>query len=244
MWSARHKGRRTEWRSAIAWLTLASHLLVTLGMPLPVSSRVRKDTSVPFPCQDHACGCVSARHCWSGDCCCMTLEEKLAWARANRVSTPLELVSVSNADWHATSPEKGCCSRSASLATRCCKQGRSRASSDCHKSSSAHDCGAAAETDTDRVSAGVNEDGNCSDCCNEKTSQRGLVNVYFALGISAQKCHGSTAWLLGKGFPFVFIIEQAPTIFAHGLCLGVMPTTSHQLVSVFYPPPTPPPRSF
>jgi hypothetical protein len=40
-----------------------------------------------FPCEDHACGCMSAEECWN-HCCCMTPEQRLAWAEANHVQPP------------------------------------------------------------------------------------------------------------------------------------------------------------
>jgi hypothetical protein len=48
---------------------------------------VHKDTSQPFPCQDHACGCRTAEQCWTS-CCCFTPEERWAWADAHNVQPP------------------------------------------------------------------------------------------------------------------------------------------------------------
>jgi hypothetical protein len=55
-------------------------------MPLPAAS-APKDTSVPFPCQDHACGCRNAEQCWQ-HCCCFTPEQRWAWARNHDVQPP------------------------------------------------------------------------------------------------------------------------------------------------------------
>ena len=57
----------------------------TLGVPVLVDSR--RDLSRPFPCMHHRCGCGSADSCWHG-CCCMSLAQKLAWAKENGVTPP------------------------------------------------------------------------------------------------------------------------------------------------------------
>ena len=62
---------------AIALLTIVSQLIVAFGLPLPFVRRT-SDASVPYPCQFRPCGCASSDLCWKGDCCCFTLEEKLA----------------------------------------------------------------------------------------------------------------------------------------------------------------------
>jgi hypothetical protein len=59
--------------------------LAALEIPLPVF--VHKASSLPFPCQDHPCGCQTAEQCWS-HCCCFTPEERWAWAKAHDVEPP------------------------------------------------------------------------------------------------------------------------------------------------------------
>ena len=60
------------------------------GIPLPSSKA--KDTTIPFPCQHHACGCLTAEQCWK-DCCCFSPKERLAWAREHGVQAPAHLVA-------------------------------------------------------------------------------------------------------------------------------------------------------
>lgn len=55
------------------------------GISVPVPQY--KDTSVPFPCQDHGCSCRDARACWN-NCCCFTPQQKLAWAQRKGVRPP------------------------------------------------------------------------------------------------------------------------------------------------------------
>ena len=81
--------RRRFWRALRYRLCVTgaclAYLLVALEIPLPAA--VHKDTSQPFPCQDHACGCQTAEQCWT-NCCCFTPEERWAWARAHNVQPP------------------------------------------------------------------------------------------------------------------------------------------------------------
>lgn len=81
----------------IALLTALVVLAATVGIPLP--QPVAKDTSRPFPCMHHACGCMTAESCWRG-CCCMSHEQKLAWAKKHGVKPPPTLAA-----------KKACCSR-------------------------------------------------------------------------------------------------------------------------------------
>ena len=66
-------------------LALMGQLLLALGVPLPAPSR---SAGQAFPCQGRPCGCLDAAECWQGDCCCFTLEQKVAWADAHGVELP------------------------------------------------------------------------------------------------------------------------------------------------------------
>ena len=62
-------------------------MLLPLPMaPLPTGSP-EKDLSQPFPCQNRPCGCRSAEQCWK-KCCCFNNTEKIAWAKAHKVTIP------------------------------------------------------------------------------------------------------------------------------------------------------------
>lgn len=69
-------------------LALLSHLAVTIGVPSPLPSRVKPISETVYPCQSRLCGCLTSEQCWAGDCCCFTLEEKLAWAEHHGVEPP------------------------------------------------------------------------------------------------------------------------------------------------------------
>ncbi|MEX2113715.1 MAG: hypothetical protein WD845_11045 [Pirellulales bacterium] len=81
---------RPTCRRSIAAYLLANYVFLLVGIPLPLP--VEQDVSCPFPCQHHGCGCHSADQCWR-QCCCFTHAEKLAWARANHVDPPAELLA-------------------------------------------------------------------------------------------------------------------------------------------------------
>ncbi|HTU17455.1 MAG TPA: hypothetical protein VMG10_05275 [Gemmataceae bacterium] len=76
--------RTLRYRLFVAGVALA-YLLVALEIPLPAA--VHKNTSQPFPCQDHPCGCQTAEQCWTS-CCCFTPEERWVWARTHNVQPP------------------------------------------------------------------------------------------------------------------------------------------------------------
>ncbi|WP_437223390.1 hypothetical protein SH661x_003198 [Planctomicrobium sp. SH661] len=114
--------------------------IVASFVPLPVGVAVvspgEKDRSEPFPCADRPCGCRSAQQCWK-KCCCFTHEQKLAWARKNRVKVP-ELV-ISQAKKSSTAaftfesllarrPAKTCCSQRSGVKTAACESPRSTSS--------------------------------------------------------------------------------------------------------------------
>ncbi len=82
-------GRNGFWRRSARRLcvvvALVAYLVAAVGFPLPAASI--KDDGVPFPCMNHPCGCRSAEQCWRG-CCCLSVEERWAWAREHNVEPP------------------------------------------------------------------------------------------------------------------------------------------------------------
>jgi len=65
--------------------------LVALQLPVafPVGGPSGKDRSIPFPCMDRVCGCLSWAQCWKR-CCCTTKEERIAFAKALKITIPDE----------------------------------------------------------------------------------------------------------------------------------------------------------
>jgi hypothetical protein len=113
-----------QYRLYVVGVCLA-YLLVALEIPLPVF--VHKDSSQPFPCQDHACGCRTAEQCWRS-CCCFTAEQRLTWARAHDVQPPTYAEKPAVQGWNTVklrdrvreSSAKSCCRAKAERAS-CCK---------------------------------------------------------------------------------------------------------------------------
>ena len=83
--------RRIRRRRAASSRRLVVVLLLVIsvaaGAGIPVLPKFVKRSSEPFPCQDCPCSCDSADNCWR-NCCCFTMEEKLAWAKRNGVRPP------------------------------------------------------------------------------------------------------------------------------------------------------------
>jgi hypothetical protein len=72
-------------QSLVAGMLVVCIIAATIGVP--VALEPQRDTSQPYPCMQHRCGCGSAEACWRG-CCCMTLAQKLAWAKEHGMTPP------------------------------------------------------------------------------------------------------------------------------------------------------------
>lgn len=212
------------------WMTrrrlTASVLLVTsLLMVLPNSMRIAapvmseessgKDLSAPFPCQSRRCGCQSAKQCWK-KCCCFTDTQKVAWAKANRVTLPAFVVAaakqetlVAKASCHGA---EVCCSPPA------VKMGEAPAEpsvpADSHPGS--------------RLRRSVALPPNCP-------------RVRFVVGMEALQCQGVEQTISG-----VLISLQPPemltVVFANLGREEVMQLADLPLAPCEQEPPTPPPR--
>lgn len=111
--------RQTAWPRRLTGAVLVLSVCTTL-IPLPSGEgpSVGKELSEPFPCQDRPCGCRSAEQCWK-KCCCFTQEQKLAWARRQRVSVPLIVLErparrdlkTSFSSWELSWKTSSCCDR-------------------------------------------------------------------------------------------------------------------------------------
>jgi hypothetical protein len=88
-------------------------------------ARARKDVSQPFPCQDNPCGCQSAEQCWT-TCCCYTVEEHWAWARAHDVEPPPYATRPADDGWNTKPLREQEESKPASELCACCHEKVSR----------------------------------------------------------------------------------------------------------------------
>jgi hypothetical protein len=104
----RRRNRPGAWARAAVVLALVGHTFGALGCPLP--ARRANGSGQPYPCQNRSCGCLSASECWAGDCCCFTLEQKLAWAEENGVEPPAHARRLADARRDRPPPApKSCC---------------------------------------------------------------------------------------------------------------------------------------
>jgi len=121
-------------RAAMLWIVLAAFLLAGQGV-LPSADWLARigmlqRSEERFPCEGCACGCISAEHCWT-NCCCHSIEDRLAWARANGVLVPRAIArrafaALQQASARANLPE--CCRaredrQSGSATSSCCDAG-------------------------------------------------------------------------------------------------------------------------
>ena len=97
MRSLRHKH---FWRNYVRRLpaALATFCYLTVALGLPIPAPAAKDHSQRFPCENNPCGCRNAEDCWT-HCCCTTVEERWAWARANNVEPPAYAARPATASW-------------------------------------------------------------------------------------------------------------------------------------------------
>jgi hypothetical protein len=187
--------RSDRLRRAYVWAATVWFAIVTSGVPLPAGMSSDK-FGAPFPCQSHACGCRSAAACWT-DCCCFTLDEKLAWARANGVTppagTPLFDPEEKRSDAADDAPpaKRSCCAKKASEPTTASVASGSCCSAQKATSKQATCCSVA------RPASSCGEDGECEEAGSAKDEATGIVLL------QAMKCRGvATSWT-GTGQPFV-----------------------------------------
>jgi hypothetical protein len=97
-------------RPALAVVAVLAQLVAATGAPV-FSPPVARGGALPFPCQNNPCGCATSEECWAGDCCCFTLEEKVAWAEARGVEPPAHARAIVAARKTPPKPKpkKSCC---------------------------------------------------------------------------------------------------------------------------------------
>jgi hypothetical protein len=205
--------RSLAWRRAIAAAALAAYLLATFGVPVP--RRFVKFDGVPFPCQDHACGCHTAAQCWE-HCCCYSPSQKLAWCHQHGIEPPAQLRAEIAAEPPA--PVDGV----ATHAKSCCA-GHEHQVAIVHRDS--HD---------------EHGDGACSDCAASKNADDGVGGFVMVMGPLVRQCRAMVdLWChsgavspppaaIGWTFEWIVVGSVAP--------FAVLPNSDHLA------PPLPPPR--
>lgn len=99
-------------RRLIAAAVLLAFVAALLPLPIPQGPANDRESSEPFPCQHHQCGCRTAEQCWK-KCCCFTNAQKVAWARSHRVQAPDFVIAAARTEARAQSGSGGSCCRKA-----------------------------------------------------------------------------------------------------------------------------------
>jgi hypothetical protein len=105
---------RSFTRQVLALAALLAQIVAAVGAPTLSTRTPLKPGSIPFPCQNHPCGCGTAEEGWAGDCCCFTLEQKLAWAESRGLEPPSHVratVEARRAAATRAAAKKSCCTK-------------------------------------------------------------------------------------------------------------------------------------
>ena len=209
-----------------AAVAVCAYLAAAIGFPLPSIPSLRKDTSKPYPCMDHECGCQSAEECWA-HCCCFTPEERWAWAEAHNVQPP-EYAERPTAQESLSAT--ACCDSEPEERGACCSAHHHETASCCQH----HD------TASERRACCSAEDAKAATDAKPASDQ--TIGVRWVLGMSAQRCRGLTMLWVNSG-----AVSEPPA----ALSRAPIPTLSERLASltrspfrISLRPPSPPPRSF
>jgi hypothetical protein len=124
-------------KKPVAFVACMAVAVSSIGIPVPCVSGSR--TGAIYPCAGCSCGCIDAETCWRS-CCCFTNQQKLAWARRNRVMPPAFVLAAAKREaccgdkheghcessvCHAATCNRPCCARRAAVS--CCEAPTTRA---------------------------------------------------------------------------------------------------------------------
>jgi hypothetical protein len=240
--------RTGGWRRALATVALVCHFFTAFGFPVPAPA-AHNNGGALFPCQDNPCGCPTAEQCWAGDCCCFTLEEKLAWAEANGIEPPAHVRPTIEARKSRPAPalkrKKSCCSedgsREAPAPAVVAPAPRSVEKSCCArevKQPAAPDCPTCVPTAPAKACCDTPAEPSREDAPPaEKRS-----GVRWVAAFAAQKCRGEQPSGLLQLEPAVVPV-LTPVALAAPEPLAHPAPHSDRTASTSHLPPTPPPRS-
>ena len=206
----------------VAWSIAVGYLLLALGVPLPLSSA--KSSGEAYPCMDHLCGCSSAEECWR-HCCCLSLVEKLTWARDHHVNPPIYVILEARQhgiDWIAF-----CSGKSADPAAQC--------QSHCAHCSQCGSCAVAAvSVQNSEKSPQLAADVNSKNRVDDRHSQDIVLNEML-------KCRGAAQHWLSLGSSLAPPTQTGLT--ATDEIVAFLNVLSERANSHSSQPPSPPPRS-
>jgi hypothetical protein len=170
--------RRVAARGAkrlLSILLILAFLVETAGVV--VVTRVEKDRSQPFPCQDNPCGCASAEECWH-HCCCHSNRQKVAWAHEHGVTPPDFVVAAAEKEGEPS--QQVCCHRPA------CAKCTAKAAEGKHTELACHE-----DTHHERSPVAA------------QPGKKGALRTVFALTDLARRCRDLPQFwsLLGQALP-------------------------------------------
>lgn len=238
------------WRRALAGVALMCHLFTALGFPVPAATH---KNGAPFPCQDHPCGCPTAEQCWAGDCCCFTLEEKLAWAEARGVEPPAHVRPMVEVRKPTPTPKrkKSCCDQDgphdaptpAKIAATpsCCASALRPAKPSCCSAEIKHRANLDCPTYVPATSAKTCCDAAVEPSHEDTPPTDNRAGVRWVGGVIAQKCRGQGPGGLLQLEPAI-VPNVTPVPVAVSDRSDHPAPRSDRAVSVSHLPPTPPPR--
>jgi hypothetical protein len=244
--SGRGLGWLRRMRRGGAGVTLLTYLLALWGPPFPAGAARKKD-GVPFPCQDHPCGCQSAEECWR-HCCCFTPEERWTWARAQGVTPPPYAEKPRRTAARSTPPKESHCSHcSTSKESHCphCPAPKESHCPHCHSQAPVHrespearaqgPCCSSSSGHSSAPETAPGADGPGSGKQQSASAARG-----WTLAIAARHCQGQSDFL-SNGVPVV--PPEPPRGWRPDFpCLGWLASTHPSGASVYRMPVEPPPR--
>jgi hypothetical protein len=205
--------RAVIWRRRLVTaVALGAYVVTTIGLPLP--TLVDKHSDRPFPCQHHACGCLTAEQCWD-HCCCYSPSQKLAWARRHQVEPPRQLLAAVAAEAHEH--EHLAALAAANGSGGCCAHREARAIADARE----HAC-----------------DEHAKASCREPNAR--AARLTFVVGIMARQCRGLADFWCQSGA----VLPVSPAVGWHFQWDVVewLASDTPQLDSLDLAPPIPPPR--
>lgn len=205
------------WTHRLVSLCMAAALLAGIvPLPLGTSGTISKETSTPFPCQHHRCGCRSADQCWK-KCCCFTNQQKLAWAKHHGVTPPAYVVAAANGEKPTDeSHAQKCCAtvkRSCHSAQRTHQHGVQHA--DCARASNTQSAKAASESD----------DGD----------------THYVIGALAQQCRGESSYW--NSLPWSVLPPPIEMSAPREAVIDEWTLSSDEHRDLSIRPPVPPPRA-
>ncbi|WP_145253411.1 hypothetical protein [Planctomycetes bacterium Pan216] len=216
-------------RIVVVIASVAGLLASVIGLPLPdLRGDGERIASQPYPCEFRPCGCLTAHQCWSGDCCCFSLEQKIRWAHEKQIPLPAVAIEAARRMGLPTAPRPNasgsCCSVETASCCSATEAPRVRESAPC-----------CATNSSDAAS--------CQDSHRQRVTHRRTADdrSRMVIGLFANSCRGKSSVMIVTGLldlppmtPMVVTLPRAEDR------LRAVPSSSSLRRTR---PPTPPPRA-